>query len=86
MFLPDVQRYDVLQLTMLTITYWWRHCLSNGGNLFILLILLIYHLLCNIHIWTLKIIHREKDLFRLENFIYIWFIETNLILNEKYFI
>ena len=29
--------YDVLQQTILTITYWWHHLLSNDGNLFILL-------------------------------------------------
>ena len=29
--------YDVLQQTILIITYWWHHFLSNGGNLFILL-------------------------------------------------
>ena len=30
-------RHVVLQQTILTITYWWNHLLSNGGNLFILL-------------------------------------------------
>ena len=30
-------KYYVLQQTILTITYWWHHLLSNGANLFILL-------------------------------------------------
>ena len=36
-----ILRYDVLQQTILTITYWWHHLLSNGGNLFILLCIML---------------------------------------------
>ena len=35
---------------LLTITYWWHHLLSNGGNLFILLlysdVLVLYGVFC----------------------------------------
>ena len=40
MLLTDVQPYDsdVLHLSILTKTYWWRQILSNSGNLFVDLI------------------------------------------------
>ena len=40
MLLTDVQAYDrgVSDLSISTKTYWWRKILSNGGNLFIQLI------------------------------------------------
>ena len=36
-----ILRYDVLQQTILTRTYWWHHLLSNGGNLFVLLYIIL---------------------------------------------
>ena len=41
MLLTDVQTYgsDVLHLSISTKTYWWHQLLSNGGNIFVHLII-----------------------------------------------
>ena len=46
MLFTDVQPYDsdVLHLSISTKTYWWRQIFSNGGNLFVHLI--VYMLQC----------------------------------------